>query len=208
MKLWRKVRDGTRRVADTVVPRPGGDVGGAPARGVVVEVINAPWGEDASSALWSSVTLSLRRADAPADTPTEVQIYLKSRGWRAIEAGQDVPIRVDEQTGSVLGLDGDAYEAEVDAGKHAAPDLAPDMQPDAASIEAIEGVSLDLWATTMAGIAKSMIPPAEQDAFAASKGIPAGRWTAISAAWQQRANTDWKVGAELGAAFQSAMGKS
>lgn len=206
MKFWRKVRDTTRGVADAVIPRPGGDPGGVPARGVVVEVINAPWGaSNDTHALWSSVTLSLRPADAPATVPSVVDVYLKSRGWRAIEAGQDVPIRVDPQTGAVLGLDADAYEKAVDEGVYAPPEFVPDFELEPGSLEAIEGVTLDVWATTLARIAREMVPPADQDAFAASRGVPVGRWTAISSAWQQRTQTDWKVGARFGEIYQAEM---
>ncbi len=207
MKFWRKMRDTTRGVADSVIPRPGGDPGGVPARGVVVEVINVPWGNSAndSYSLWTSVTVSLRRSDAPDSPPTIVNVYLKSRGWRAIAAGQDVPIRVDPSTGAVLNLDGDAYETAVDAGAYAPPDFTPDFEPEAGSLDAIEGVTLEVFATTLARITRDMVPPAEQDAFAASRGVPAGRWTSVCVAWQERSQADWKVGARFGELFQAEM---
>lgn len=202
-----------RGVADKVIPRPGGDPGGVPARGVVVEVVQAPWGERddwSEHSLWSAVTLRLRRADQPDGPVTTAKVYMKSAGWRAIEAGQDVPVRVDAQTGVLLNIDAAAYEDEVEAGNFKPPEITPDSflghgEPSAESLDAIEGVTLELWATTLAGIAKGMVAPAQQDAFAAARGVPAGRWADICAAWQQRANTDWKVGMRFGETFQSAM---
>ena len=55
------------------IPRPGGDVGGVPARGIVVEVVSGPWGDQEDSySLWTKVVLSLRRADSPDAHDAEV----------------------------------------------------------------------------------------------------------------------------------------
>jgi hypothetical protein len=207
MGFFRKVRSGFAKV----IPRPGGDPGGVPARGIVVEVVNGPWGDQEDSySLWTKVTLSLRRADAPADTPgTVVDCYMSGAAWREIEAGHDVPIRVDPASGVVLGLDGDEHDKEVNAREDAAK-VSPtgrDITAAFPSVEAgelapIEGVSLELWATTYARMMKDgIVMPDAQEAFAASRGVPAGRWTAIMTEWQARSNADWKIGAKFASIY-------
>lgn len=192
------------------IPRPGGDVGGVPARGIVVEVVTGPFGDQEDSyALWTNVILKLRRADAPDVPPTTVECYMSGAAWREIEAGHDVPIRIDPANGSVLGLDADVHDAEVEerekeaktSGRGADPTAAfPDSDADA--IAPIEGVSLELWATTYARIVKDgIIRPEDQDAFAASRGAPPGRWAAIMSEWQARSNADWKIGSKFATTY-------
>jgi hypothetical protein len=195
------------------IPRPGGDVGGVPARGIVVEVISAPRDDsdllNSDTALWSKVVLSLRRADAPDGPGTQVDTWLQTRAWREVEAGHEVPVRVDPATGRLLGLDAEAYEAEVDARYEAAKRSPTGYDPTAAfpSIDSdeltpIEGVSLELWATTYARMMKDgIVMPADQDAFAASRGVPAGRWAAIVSEWQARSNADWKISSKFATAY-------
>ena len=206
MGLVKKLRGALAKA----IPRPGGDVGGVPARGIVVEVVSGPWGDqDENFALWTKVVLRLRRADAPDAPPTTVDCWMSGAAWREIEAGHDVPIRVDPATGAVVGLDADAHDAEVDAraqeakasGRGADPTAAfPDISEE--GIAPIEGVSLELWATTYARIVKDgIISPADQDAFAASRGVPPGRWAAIMSEWQARSNTDWKIGSKFATAY-------
>jgi len=73
------------------------------------------------------------------------------------------------------------------------PDLAP-----------IEGVTLETWAAVEAGTARERVPPAEYDAYAQTHGVPAGRWAAVSTAWQARMTSDWRVGAKMGEALEAA----
>src|SRR4051812_36436264 len=46
-------------LAGKVIPRPGGDPGGVPARGVLLEVVSLPRAAEGDHALWSKVTLRL-----------------------------------------------------------------------------------------------------------------------------------------------------
>jgi hypothetical protein len=112
-------------------------------------------------------------------------------------------VRVDPTTGAIVGFDCEQHEAEVDQRRRAPKPAMPDMKPDPASLEPIEGVTLELWVATLARIAKQMVPPAAQDGFAATQGVPAGRWAAINSAWQARTHTDWKVGAHFGTTYQA-----
>ena len=102
-----KLRDKTQGAIGAVIPRPGGDVGGLPARGTIVELIQGPFGQrNHSSALWNKVTISLRLADAPPESqPTVVECDLKTRAWLDLDPGLDVPVRVDSTTGELLNLD-------------------------------------------------------------------------------------------------------
>ena len=196
------------------IPRPGGDVGGVPARGIVVEVVSAPVDDsdilNPDISLWSKVVLRLRSVDdGPDGAAAEVDTWLQTHAWREIDAGHEVPVRIDSATRRVLGLDAAAYEAEVDARRDAAkrsptgydvtapfPDIA------AETLAPIEGVTLELWATTYARMMKDgIIYPADQDAFAASRGVPAGRWVAIMGEWQARSNADWKIGSKFATAY-------
>jgi hypothetical protein len=194
-----------------VIPRPGGDVGGLPARGIVVEVVSAPRGDgDFDATLWNKMVVRLRLVDdGPDGTVTTVDCWLQTRAGSEMEAGHEVPVRIEPTTRRVVGLDAEAYEAEVDARHDAAKQSGTGLDPtaafsdiDSAALAPIEGVSLELWATTYARIVKDgIISPADQDAFAASRGVPPGRWAAILAEWQARSNTDWKIGSKFATAY-------
>lgn len=85
------------------------------------------------------------------------------------------------------------------AGAPAPPDLpAPD-----GGLAPIEGVSLELWAQVEIGTGVDRVKPADYDAYAASQGVPPGRWQAISAAWNARTTSDWRVGAAVGEALEA-----
>ena len=205
-----KVRDKSQGALAAVIPRPGGDPGGVPARGVVVELIQGPFGQrDHKSALWNKVTISLRRADAPPDSPPAVvEGYLKTRAWLDLDVGLDVPVRVDPSTGQVISLDWQAYEDERDARGPRPPGFVLDAEPAEGAMAPIEGVSFELWVSTLAGIAKHAVAPDGYDAFATARGVPASRWNDVSAAWMARTQSDWKVGAKFGEAYQAAMTSS
>ena len=200
-----KVRDTAQGALGAVIPRPGGDLGGVPARGIVVELIQGPFGQrNRGSALWNKVTLSLRLTDAPNDPPQVVECYLKTRAWLDLDPGLDVPVRVDPSTGALLGLDCQAYEDERDA-RPPTPGHVPDLEPPTESVAPVEGVSFELWVSTLAGIAKNAVAPDGYDAFATARGVPPGRWNEVNAAWQARLQSDWKLGAKFGEAYQAAM---
>lgn len=207
MGWGKKLRDKAAGVVNTVIPRPGGDPGGVPARGVLVEIVQGPWGDhESNSARWYKVTLNVRLADQGASVAvTTVETYLGGGAWADLQPGQEVPVRVDPNSGAVIGFDPVEHEAEVDARRRAPAPAPPSTAPDAAALAPIEGVTLEQWVSVQAGIAKGAIAPADYETFAAAHGIPAGRWAAISGAWQMRANTDWKVGSAFGAAFQAEM---
>ena len=51
------------------------------------------------------------------------------------------------------------------------------------------------WVTVTAGLQRDEVIPAAVDGYAAFRGVPAGRWAAVDAAWQQRAATEPRVAA-------------
>ncbi len=80
-----------------------------------------------------------------------------------------------------------------------------DSTPAADEANAIEGVTLEMRAAVEAGLIHDRVPPDGYDAYATEHfGVPAGRWTAIAAAWRARQRLDWKVGAAFGEAFETA----
>ena len=80
-----------------------------------------------------------------------------------------------------------------------------DTTPTTDDATAIEGVTLETWAAVEAGLIHDRVAPGGYDAYATEHfGVPAGRWTAIAAAWQARQRLDWKVGAAFGEAFEAA----
>jgi hypothetical protein len=79
-----------------------------------------------------------------------------------------------------------------------------DLTPSEESGSAIEGLTLERCAYIEAALIKDRVAPAEYDAYAVSLGVPAGRYTAIKALWDQRIRTDWRVGAAFGEAFEAA----
>lgn len=77
--------------------------------------------------------------------------------------------------------------------------------PDDPGLSPIEGVDLETWAHVQVAIAQARTPPGEHDDYATEHhGIPAGRWSAIDAAWNARVRADWKIGAKFGEAYEAA----
>jgi hypothetical protein len=73
------------------------------------------------------------------------------------------------------------------------------------SADAIEGVTIERWALIEASLSKARIKPAEYDAYAATEfGVPVGRWTPITKAWNDRMKGDWRIGAAFGEAYAAA----
>jgi hypothetical protein len=80
-----------------------------------------------------------------------------------------------------------------------------DLSMSPASAEAIEGVTVERCAAIEAALAKRRVAPKEHDEVAARDyGVPAGRWSAIQAAWQARIRSDWRVGVAYGQAYSDA----
>lgn len=71
--------------------------------------------------------------------------------------------------------------------------------------DGIEGVTLDRLAMIDAALIADRVPPASYDAFAAERyEVPAGRYAAIKAGWDERIRSDWRTGAAYGEAFERA----
>lgn len=96
--------------------------------------------------------------------------------------------QAEQATGVSFGVEQDVAPASDD------PGLSP-----------IEGVDLDTWAHVQVAITQSRTPPDIHDDYATEHhGIPAGRWTAIDAAWNARVRANWKIGAKFGEAYEAA----
>jgi hypothetical protein len=76
-------------------------------------------------------------------------------------------------------------------GDSGAPPLEAGARPD----DVVEGVDYRTWVTITAGLQRDEVIPAAVDGYAAFRGVPAGRWVAVDAAWQQRAAADPRVAA-------------
>lgn len=66
------------------------------------------------------------------------------------------------------------------------------------------GLTLATYAAIEAGLQRDRVKPADHDAYAVGKGMPADTtWAAASAAWQAAIRTDWRLGAAFGEAFEA-----
>jgi hypothetical protein len=72
-----------------------------------------------------------------------------------------------------------------------------DFTPAAGSDDAIEGATIEMWAHVEVGTVRDRVPPKNYDTYAEQYGVPAGRFTAIAAEWQKRAQADWRIGASV-----------
>jgi hypothetical protein len=84
---------------------------------------------------------------------------------------------------------------------------APAPRPVAAAAPTGDGpadVPLELWAAVTVGLQTAGIPPAEYDAYAQTRGVPAGRWAAADAEWNRLMRSDWLAGARIGEALEAA----
>ena len=125
----------------------------------------------------------------------------------------DPNMRVDSE--EELGLEGlvEGWIGKVTAGVYNsaaasttnAPSSPADFATDVAGHPPIEGVDFDKWVQVSAGLARDRVAPAGYDVYAVSKGVAAGRWEAIDAAWKQRMMADWKLGVKYGEAYEAAM---
>jgi hypothetical protein len=147
---------------------------------------------------------------------TKVRAYVASRAAVIATDGLEVPVRVDETSGALLGLDGEAWKAEAkvldaeyEAGtrkrgdQRTAKDVLAIDDGDPA-LEPIAGFDLDTWLKVEVGLVADAVPPGEQEAYAVTHGVPAGAWAEASKGWTKRARKDFRVGTKLGAAHQAA----
>ena len=149
-------------VGDLQSPRPGGELGGVPARAMVVE--KRGYGSPEAGGNTRYVNLDLVLQVIGEEQTTKVRAYVDPRAAVIATAGLEVPVRVDEATGALLGLDGDAWEAEAkvldaeyEAGtrqrgdrRTAADVLAID--DDDPALAPIGGVGIDTWLEIEVGI--------------------------------------------------------
>lgn len=70
--------------------------------------------------------------------------------------------------------------------------------------DAIEGVGFDDWIAIDVGLTRDRVAPDGYDAYAQERGVPAGRWSQIDAAWRARVQADWRLGARYGEAYEAA----
>lgn len=207
------------RVAKAIIPkageRPGGELGGVPARAVVVEKRGHGTPDRGTSTRYVHVDLVLRVVGE--EQTTQLRAYVAHRAAVIATAGLEVPVRVDESTGALLGLDGDAWEAEaqvLDAEYEAGTRKRGDQRTSAdvlaiddadAALAPIAGVDMETWLAVEVGlVADGVHNPADHDAYAAARGVPAGEWAAVSKEWNARARKDFRLATRLGAAHQAA----
>ena len=91
-------------------PRPGGELGGVPARATVVEKRGHGTADSGVSTRYVYLDLVLRVVGE--EQTTKVRAYVDPRAAVIATDGLEVPVRVDAASGALLGLDGDAWEAE------------------------------------------------------------------------------------------------
>ena len=95
--------------------RPGTPATGDPARAVVVYY----FGDEPEAGVrkdWYWRKVELRLADDPPDGPTTtVEAYLVKAAHQALRTGADIPVRLKPGTRTIVGIDVEAYEAEVAA---------------------------------------------------------------------------------------------
>jgi len=63
-------------------------------------------------------------------------------------------------------------------------------RPDDTTHPPVEGVGYQTWVTVSALLERDEVHPLQVEAFTTYRGVPSGRWTAVDAAWQQRAQSD------------------
>jgi len=98
----------------TDVPRPGGDLGGVPGRAVVIRKLGHASLEKHETPRYINVDFEARLVGRAGGPPIEIRAYVAPRAAVILWEGLEVPVRVDRVSGAVLGLDGDAWEAEAE----------------------------------------------------------------------------------------------
>ena len=66
----------------------------------------------------------------------------------------------------------------------------PGQRPTDESHPPIEGVGYRTWVTVRGGLVRDAVHPTHVDLYAAYRGAPEGRWSAVDAEWTQRAAAD------------------
>jgi len=200
----------------TDIPRPGGEIGGVPARAIVVEKRGFAAPEKHEVPRYVNLDLVLRLVGDDERHTVDVRAFVAPRAAVIATAGLEVPVRVDPATGALLGLDGEAWEAEAvildaeyEAGtrrrgdtRTAADVLAIDDADPA--LEPIAGVDLETWLAVEVGLVADAVRPGEHETYAMAKGVPTGCWAEASDGWMKRARKDFRIGSRLGAAHQAA----
>jgi len=69
-------------------------------------------------------------------------------------------------------------------------DVRPAGDRPTAAEPAVEGVDYRTWVTVKAGLVRDEVHPSHVEVYAVHRGVPAGRWATIDAAWQARAAAD------------------
>jgi hypothetical protein len=94
------------------LPRPGGEPrGGLAARATIVGTSGSLSGTE--TVRWSGKTLDLQLVERP-EQRAKVDCYFSEREFLVAITGAEIPVRVHESTGVILGVDYDAWTAEVD----------------------------------------------------------------------------------------------
>lgn len=192
--------------------------GAGGARAVVVSVGEPT--RDEQGRLQSNLVLELIGEWAD-NVQAPVQCVLSADGAARLAPGLEVPVKADTETGDLTGIDVGAYECETHGGAPAPaskpPPKAPTLaamgvnlddatrtEPDAASLTPVEGVTMETWVAVQAGLIRDRVAPEGYEAYAAARGVPAGRWGAVDQAWNARCMSDWRLGAAYGEAIQEA----
>ncbi len=84
---------------------------------------------------------------------------------------------------------------------------APPVQQQVDGVDAgdpIEGVGFEEWIEIDVGLIRDRVPPDGHDAYAQDRGVAAGRWSSIDAAWHARVRSDWRLGARYGETYAAA----
>ena len=102
------------RVAKAFVPDVGKrqDLGGVPARAVIVEKLGHGTRHKGVSVRTVYLDLVLRLVGDDAGGTTTVRAYVAPRAAVIATDGLEVPVRVDASSGELLGLDEEAWEEE------------------------------------------------------------------------------------------------
>ncbi len=74
-------------------------------------------------------------------------------------------------------------------------DARPSPDRPTATQPPIEGVDYRTWMTVKAGLVRDAVHPTHVEVYAVHRDVPAGRWPAVDAAWQSRADADPGLGA-------------
>jgi hypothetical protein len=100
----------------------------------------------------------------------------------------------DEPTSTDRAFVGEATEASVRS----------QIDTAASAAQSSGGVSLDTFVAVQVGLQLDAVKPADHDSYAQRHGVPAGMWASVSAEWMSKMNSDWRVGAAFGEAFEAA----